>query len=86
MKNGKPKGKSPSLIGGALGAPRKGIMARTRPCTRCACALAKGTECIEIPQLRNSFRPYKPYCFDCFKAILEKTTADLKALFADFFS
>jgi hypothetical protein len=85
MKSGKPKGKTPSLIGSTLGAPRKRLVQRESHCKRCNTSMSKGTECPEISQLGGSFSNYKPYCDDCFRAILEQTKADLDALFAGSF-
>jgi hypothetical protein len=82
MKNNKPKGKTPSLIGGTLGAPRKKLVERLFSCRRCDAHITKGTECYEIPQLGGSFRNYKPYCEGCIQSILEKTREDLNLLFA----
>jgi hypothetical protein len=81
MKSGKPKGKTPSLIGSTLGAPRKTHVKGKSSCKRCASAISKGTECFEIPQLGGSFRNPKRYCDGCFHSILEKTKSDLEALF-----
>ncbi|MGA2050837.1 MAG: hypothetical protein ABSG96_24335 [Terracidiphilus sp.] len=84
MKNGKPKGKVPSLIGGTLGAPRKTVTDGTSKCKRCEEHIPKGTECYEIPQLGGSFSNYKRYCDQCFQSILERTKADLDALLAGY--
>ena len=43
--------------------------------------MPKGTECPEISQLGGSFSNYKPYCDQCFRAILDQTKSDLDALF-----
>ena len=51
MKESKPKGKTPSLIGGTLGAPKKVHVAKESECKRCHCSISKGTFCFEIPQL-----------------------------------
>jgi hypothetical protein len=84
MKNGKPKGKVPSLIGSTLGTPRKMVTDGTSKCKRCDGPISKGTECYEIPQLGGSFSNYKRYCDGCFKSILERTKADLDALLLGF--
>lgn len=81
MKSGKPKGQTPSLIGGTLGRPRKRIVQRTSSCNRCKGDILKDSECFEISQLGGSFSNYKPYCDACFRSILEKTKDDLAALF-----
>lgn len=80
MKSGEPKGKTPSLIGSSLGAPRTRSVGKESHCKRCSASIPKGTTCIEIPQLGGSFANYRPYCDACFRAILEKTKADLDAL------
>ncbi len=80
MKSSKPKGKTPSLIGGTLGAPRKRLVKKLSRCNRCDDSILKGVECYEIPQLGGSFSNPRPYCDDCFRSILEKTKADLDAL------
>ena len=84
MKNGKPKGKVPSLIGSTLGTPRKTVAPGTSKCKRCGDAVPKGTECYEIPQLGGSFSNYKRYCDPCFRSILERTKGDLDKLLQDF--
>ena len=81
MRNNKPKGKTPSLIGGSLGTPRPKVVERLCKCKRCNSPLVKGTSCFEIPQLGGAFANCKPYCSTCFKAILEQTQSDVTALF-----
>jgi hypothetical protein len=81
MKSSKPKGKTPSLIGGSQGAPRKRLVERLSHCKRCSGAILRGAECFEIPHLGGSFSNPKPYCDGCFQSILHKTKADLDALF-----
>ncbi len=83
MKSSKPRGKTPSLIGGSLGRPRKCVIQRECACKRCGEAIQKDMECYEISQLGGSFSAYKRYCDDCFHSILDKTKADLDALFID---
>jgi hypothetical protein len=84
MKNGKPKGKVPSLIGSTLGTPRRTVTDGTSKCKRCGGAISKGMECYEIPQLGGSFSNYKRYCDGCFKSILEQTKVHLDALLMGF--
>ncbi len=81
MKSNKPKGKTPSLIGGTLGAPKKDIVLKKSACKRCKADILKGIECYRIPQLGGSFASSRPYCDSCFESILEKTKADLDVLF-----
>jgi len=80
MKSNKPRGKTPSLIGSTLGAPRKGLVKGKSHCKRCKAPISKGVECYEIPQLGGSFSNYKRYCDVCFSSILEQTKTDLDAL------
>jgi hypothetical protein len=82
MKSGKPKGKTPSLIGSTLGKPRKRLVGKKSPCKRCKVSIPKDTECPEIPQLGGTFSNYRPYCGGCFRLILEQTKVDLDILFA----
>lgn len=83
MKSTKPRGKTPSLIGSTLGAPRKNMVKGKSHCKRCKALIAKGVECYEIPQLGGSFSNYRRYCDGCFRSILEKTKSDLDALLAN---
>lgn len=84
MKNNKPKGKTPSLIGGTLGAPKICTVLRASACNRCKGTIPKGTECYEIPQLGGAFSNNKKYCDKCIVDILVKTKNDLDILFATF--
>lgn len=81
MKNEKPKGKVPSLIGGTLGKPRRVLVEKKSECKRCKGSIDAGHNCVAIPQLGGSFTNLKRYCEGCFKAIIEKTKADLDELF-----
>ena len=83
MRKYKPKGKTPSLIGGSLGKPRKCIVQRTSDCKRCKASIQKGAECYEIAQLGGSFSSYKRYCNDCFSAIVYETRTVLDDLIKD---
>jgi len=83
MKSNKPKGKTPSLIGGSLGSPKKCVVQKACACKRCKATIQKDLECYEISQLGGSFSNYKRYCNDCFRSILDKTKSDLDALFKD---
>lgn len=80
MKSGKPRGKTPSLIGSTLGKPRKCLIERESHCKRCNASIQKGIECYEIPHLGGSFSNYKRYCDGCFLSILEKTKSEVDAL------
>lgn len=83
MKDSKPKGKTPSLIGSTLGAARKCVVQRSCSCNRCKGNIEKDVSCYEIAQLGGSFSSYKRYCDDCFRTIIEKTKADLNILFIE---
>ncbi len=80
MKNGKPKGKEPCLIGSTLCTPRSAVVERKRTCDRCEGDLPKGVVCVEIPQLGGTFANYRPYCPECFWRILAKTQEKLDQL------
>ena len=77
MKNAKPRGKTPSLIGSTLGKPKRLQVEKRSSCKRCHGTIEGGTECYAIPQLGSGFTSYKRYCDNCFGAILEKTQEDL---------
>lgn len=83
MKKCKPRGKTPSLIGGSLGSPRKCVVQRACDCKRCKATIQKDAECYEIAQLGSSFSSYKRYCDDCFSAIVYETRAVLDVLIKD---
>ena len=80
MKKGKPRGKTPSLIGSTLGSPRECVVERQCHCKRCDEAILNGTHCHEIAQLGGAFSSYKRYCDACFGSILQQTKLDLEAL------
>lgn len=75
-----PRGKTPSLIGGTNGRPRRVIAKRRCECYRCHDALLAGQECIEIPKLGEAYATSKRVCAECFEGILQKTTEDLEEL------
>jgi hypothetical protein len=75
-----PRGPVPSLIGGANGKPQRVTVQRRCNCKRCDKELHSGEECIEIPQLGQSFNSKKRICNECFAKILEKTEKDLEIL------
>ena len=77
MKNGKPKGRVPSLIGSTLGRPRRVLVEKLSECKRCKSKIGSGQDCIGIPHLGGSFTNLKRYCTDCFRNILEKTKQDV---------
>lgn len=84
MKNSKPKGRTPSLIGSTLGGTRPTTVLRECACRRCHTPIPKGTKCFEISQLGGGFACYKRYCDDCFESILNQTKAQLETLTAEF--
>lgn len=77
MKNGKPRGKTPSLIGGTNGKPKRASVIRRSECGRCGTNIPAGSECIVIPQNGGAFTRDKRFCDNCFKNILVKTEEDL---------
>jgi hypothetical protein len=79
QKQSKPKGKEPSLIGGANGKPRLAMVKRQCNCARCHCVLSKGTACAEIPKL-GGFASYPRYCSACYSRVLDQTAKDLAGL------
>jgi hypothetical protein len=83
MNKGKIRGKTPSLIGGTLGAPRKCTVQRRCNCNRCKVDIEKDIDCFEIPQLGGAFTNYKRYCDDCFRSILEQSRLDLNKLLSE---
>jgi hypothetical protein len=80
MTKATPKGKTPSLIGGASGRPNRVAVMRKSECYRCHDELLKGTNCIEIPQIGGAHSSSKRMCDECFGKMLAKTEEDLAAL------
>lgn len=78
MKNNKPKGKTPSLIGSSNGRPRRVQVERKSECYRCSCDIQVGQDCFGIPKVGSGFSPIKRYCKICFQNILEQTQKDLE--------
>lgn len=73
-----PKGRTPSLIGGTNGRPKRVLIQRLSECYRCHDGLVKGTHCIEIPILGGPYSSSKRMCDDCFQKMLMKTAEDLQ--------
>lgn len=73
----KPKGPTPSLIGGTNGRPRKAVVKRLSKCYRCHADLVMGKDCIEIPKLGQAYSTTRRVCETCFQLILRKTEDDL---------
>lgn len=80
MSAAKPKGPTPSLIGGSNGRPKRANVLRLSECCRCHHQMTKGQTCIEIPKLGSAFTASKRYCNECYGKILEKTKEDIVAL------
>ena len=80
MKNGKSKGRTPSLIGSTLGKPRRVSVERVSKCKRCSAQIEAGQNCVAIPKLGGSFSALNRYCEDCYKNIIKKTQEDLNSL------
>lgn len=79
MKNAKPKGKTPSLIGNTNGRPKKVLVEKKSKCARCDDALYAGKYCIGIPTQSGGFTSTRRYCDECFRNILKQTSIDLEA-------
>ncbi len=79
MSKKKPKGKTPSLIGGSNGRPRLADVKRLSHCYRCDDDLLSGTTCVEIPELGGGHSSARRVCDECYGLILDQTRADLEA-------
>lgn len=77
MSKVKPRGPTPSLIGGANGRPKKVAVERRSKCFRCHDTLLAGTECVAIPKLGGGYSSPRRICDDCYKLVLAKTAQDL---------
>ena len=77
-----PRGPVPSLIGAAHGRPKRVAVRRQSKCARCHAAIAAGGDCIAIPRLRSGYSSDSRMCDQCFRKILEKTSADLREIAA----
>lgn len=75
-----PRGPTPSLIGGTNGRPRRVAIARKSTCYRCHVDLLAGATCVEIPKLGAAYSSARRVCDDCFRGIVEKTSADLEEI------
>lgn len=80
MKKGKPKGKTPSLIGLSNGRPERVVVKKKCKCHRCGCDIECGQDCFGIPKLKSGFSTPKRYCRECFHNILDKTYSDLEEI------
>jgi hypothetical protein len=77
MSKAKPKGPTPSLIGGTNGRPKRTVVQRRSECFRCHADLLAGTECVAIPKLGGAYSTERRICDACFKLVLAKTAEDL---------
>ena len=80
MSKKKPRGKTPSLIGGANGRPRLADVKRRSSCYRCRDVIPSGSTCIEIPELGGAYASARRVCNECFALILDQTQSDLDAV------
>ena len=80
MNKRKPKGRVPSLIGGANGKPKRVAVKRQSKCSRCHAPLEAGKTCIAIPKLGHAYSTAKRVCDECFQRILEKTAKDFEEI------
>ena len=80
MSADKPRGPTPSLIGGSNGRPRRADVLKLSECCRCHQEMTKGQTCIEIPRLGGAYTTPKRYCDACYERILQKTNEDLVAV------
>ena len=74
-----PKGRVPSLIGGANGRPVRMDVLRRSQCYRCSDDLLAGTSCIGIPH-KGPFANKRRVCDACYQAILKRSADDLEEL------
>jgi hypothetical protein len=49
-------------------------------CKGCDAAIVKGEQCYDIPNPSASFGNSRRFCSTCFRAVLEKSKADIAAL------
>lgn len=80
MTTKKPRGPTPSLIGGANGRPIRVEVKRRSECYRCKEELLAGTSCMAIPELGGGFANKRRVCDPCYQAILKQTSDDLEKL------
>lgn len=77
MTKSTPRGRTPSLIGGANGRPKRVTVKRLSECYRCHDNLVAGTTCIEILKLGQAYSTDRRVCDACFQLILRQTNDDL---------
>lgn len=78
MKNQKPKGKTPSLIGSSNGRPKRVVVERKSECCRCHGEINPGQDCFGIPKAGSGFSTVKRFCKECFRNVLTQTHKDLE--------
>ncbi len=76
----KPKGKTPSLLSMATGAPVVHTCGKATKCDRCSALVATGQPCFQIPKLKNGFTTRPIFCVACTAAIVEQTKVELAAV------
>lgn len=76
MNRKNPRGRVPSLIGGANGKPERVPVKKQSKCSRCHVSFAVGETCIAIPKLQGAYWNARRVCDECFQKILEKTAED----------
>lgn len=83
MKNKTPRGKTPSLISGKNGCPKKVTVLKASSvtdCARCDHRFETGNECVQIPQMGKAYSAHIRVCQNCFSLILAETQKDLDLL------
>lgn len=73
----KPKGKTPSLLSMATGAPVMHTCGKATKCDRCSGRIATGQPCFQIPKLKNGFTTRPIFCPACTADIVAQTKAEL---------
>jgi hypothetical protein len=80
MKNNKPRGKTPSLIGASNGRPKRINVQRKSHCHRCGHDIQVGQDCFGVPKVVSGFTSIKRYCRICFQSIIDQTHKDLEEI------
>lgn len=76
----KPKGRTPSLIGGANGRPKHAVAKKLSKCSRCKDSIEMGGACFDLPKVGGAFSTTKRFCRECFQNVLKQTASDLEEL------
>ena len=69
--------KIPSLINGSAGVPKRSVAGKKCPCKGCKTEISKAEECYDIQNPSKPFGNSRRFCSKCFRAVLEKTKADI---------